>query len=52
MVVSLQFYFQPTDGELLGDGVKSRNEARYMEKVSIIFKLIIYYNWLVGKFIY
>lgn len=44
----LNFEFQPADGELLGDSVKSRNEVRYLKKVSIFF-MLFYYIWLVGN---
>lgn len=52
MIVLLQFYFQPIEGELLGDRVKPRDGAHYLEKVSIVFKLIFYHIWLVCKFMY
>lgn len=43
MKLYLNFDFQPTDGELLGDRVKSRDEDCYVKKVSIFFKLMFYY---------
>lgn len=44
----LNFDFQPTDGELLGDSVKSRDEAHYLKKVSIFFYVNIL-SHLVGR---